>query len=137
MRICHKNEYKNQKNELLKEKQSLLESIGSLKSSGIKTQFNRDIFLLASKCLTLFECGTVDERKSLIRGIFESLILKDGVIEYKLKKPFEIIRDGMEQIKELEKERFECLRMATEKEELSLSNSSVLVWQGRQESNPR
>lgn len=124
-------EYKNQKNDLLKEKENLLEIIESLKSGGIEKQFNRDIFLTASKCLTLFECGTVDERKSLIRGIFESLTLKDGAIECELKKPFEIIRDGIEQIKEIEKERFECLRMATEKEELSLSNSSANVWQSQ------
>jgi site-specific DNA recombinase len=124
-------EYKNQKNELLKEKQSILEITETLRSGGNKMQFNRDVFLIASKCLSLFECGTVDERKGLIRGIFESLTLKDGAIEYKLNKPFEIIRDGMEQIKELEKERFERLRMATEKEELSFSNSSIMIWQGQ------
>ncbi|MFA5855120.1 MAG: recombinase family protein [Candidatus Gracilibacteria bacterium] len=135
--LLNDDEYKEQKGELLKEKQDLLEHIKSSRSISKTVDAHLEVFEIASKCLTLFECGTSEEKKHLLRGILESLTLKNGTIEFKLKPPFEAIRDGLKQIEAIEKERFECLRTATEKEELSLSNSSVLVWQGLQESNPR
>jgi len=91
--ILSKNEYLNQKNKLFKRKELLKGSLENYdKSNHIYLEMSQKIFDLCKYASFWFKNGDVNQKRTILKNIFSSHILKSGQVKLEFKKPFKLLR---------------------------------------------
>ncbi len=130
-------EYKHQKEILLSEKKHLEEQLqGQSQRQENWIDTAESVFHFASNARHWFNEGTMNQKRSIVSAVGLNLVLEDGLLRCDLLKPFELIQQGSEMLKN-EAKMFEPKNSAIGTVQTSYSAHSNPFWGDRRDSNPQ
>lgn len=130
-------EFKSQKNEIVKQKKSLQKSFEGLDDRQTQwVDIAEKTFHFCQIAGEKFENGSLQEKRVILGCIGSKIILKDGKLSIRPKKVFRVISEPP-QSEETEMRRFEPLEKGLNKPKKSTVLAANLAWLGWRDSCPR
>jgi len=84
-------------------------------------------FLFAREAKERFESGTLEDKREILVALGSNLVLKDKILRIQLQKPFDLIKEGLRELR-LEKSPFEPQNLRVTANENSGREAAVLTW---------
>lgn len=134
--LIDEEEFKSQRNELLREKNRLKSQLDNVEDRANKwLKLSEEAFDFARYAKYWFENGDSDKRKEIMSKLGSNFVLKDKKLSFQPNKIIEIIIKGNIESRKVV-ERLEPEKSGSNTRKNQLNKQLILSWQGLEESNP-
>lgn len=123
-------EYKEQKNSLMKEKSDIEHEIRNVEERvNDWLELSEKTFNFATYAKQWFDKGDVEEKTYILRALGENWIMKDGKLSIELQKQYAVLRDGLKN-EDLQKAMFEPMLFGLNQTKNSPLETVLCRWSG-------